>query len=114
MRYGDKTEVVYEIEPNIDAYIPPLIIQTIVENAFVHAFDFSNNQNILTLRIRRENQGILIEIIDNGRIVEEIIQYIYDSKPSGIDPKSTMEILDLIPGQTLKWHLQKEKGQWSK
>ena len=103
MRYGDKTEVVYEIEPNIDAYIPPLIIQTIVENAFVHAFDFSNNQNILTLRIRRENQGILIEIIHNGRgNSEEIIQYIYDSKPSGIDPKSTMKILDLIPGTNFK------------
>ena len=110
MRYGDKIEVIYEVESDINGYIPPLIVQTIVENTFMHAFDFSNKQNLLTIRIKKENKNVLIEIIDNGRgMSEEEIENIYQTKSTGMGLKSTMEVLALIPGS--KFKIKSIKGE---
>ena len=35
-RFGDKLTVLYNIDDNIDAKIPSLIIQPLVENAIIH------------------------------------------------------------------------------
>lgn len=66
MRYGEKIQVTYYIdEKAIDLYIPKLILQPIVENAFFHAFSNKDSGEI-KIFVSLINNELTCEIIDNG------------------------------------------------
>lgn len=56
-----------------DALIPPLILQPLVENALKHGFGSGSNieNGIIYVRINEEDQGIKIEVIDNGKGIDQ-------------------------------------------
>lgn len=55
-----------EIDDDLGALIPPLTLQTIVENVFKHAFVNFNKENILKIKIKKEKDFTRIVIEDNG------------------------------------------------
>lgn len=66
MRYGEKIQVTYYIDEDaMDLYIPKLILQPIVENAFFHAFS-NKDRGEIKIFVSLINNQLTCEIIDNG------------------------------------------------
>jgi len=57
------------IEPN-SAEIPPLLIQPIVENVFIHAFDKESIEPKISIEFSMQNGNILCKITDNGKGID--------------------------------------------
>jgi hypothetical protein len=67
IRFGDRLQIRYEIDEGCEnVAIPPLLLQTIVENAIKHGAAKTVGDAIVSIRIRDQNHSILIEIEDNG------------------------------------------------
>ena len=65
-RFGDKLEVEFNIDENVNCQIPPLILQPIVENAVKHGILPKRNGGKIIIGAVRENEGILLFVKDNG------------------------------------------------
>ena len=73
MRFGDRAKFIinYPEEHVKDILIPPMIIQPLIENVFVHAFSSSIKNPILEVNIYAENpivdaKTLYIDVKDNG------------------------------------------------
>jgi len=66
-RFGSRIEFYNEIdEAALDIMIPRIIIQPIVENAFIHGLQHLERNGEIHLNVRLEEQNICVEVIDNG------------------------------------------------
>ncbi len=66
-RYGDRFEVVIEIDPNItDLKIPKLIMQPIVENAIVHGIEDMVGNGLIEIKGSLDDGAVVLQVIDNG------------------------------------------------
>ena len=66
-RYGNTIKVIYNISSNTtDCKIIKFILQPIVENSILHAFEGYEDNNIITVSSRIENKALLLTIEDNG------------------------------------------------
>ncbi|NLC02952.1 MAG: response regulator, partial [Tissierellia bacterium] len=55
IRYGDKLQVEYDIEDNLSAMIPPLSLQTIIENSVNHGLAVKENGGKIKISAKRYN-----------------------------------------------------------
>ena len=67
-----KNKVIYMItvDKAIDTYeieIPPMLIEPLIENVFIHAFDNSFKDCKLDISFMLENEKIICNVIDNGK-----------------------------------------------
>ena len=68
LRYGDIFETVYNIDENVKyRRILKFLLQPIVENSILHAFEEDREHQILTIRVRSMQGFLKIEIGDNGK-----------------------------------------------
>ncbi|WP_413533669.1 histidine kinase [Empedobacter brevis] len=68
-RWQNKILFEIELDDQLDIYkikIPPMLIQPIIENAFVHAFDKNNLEPKIKLTLLLENNYLQLIIEDNG------------------------------------------------
>lgn len=65
-RFGDRItyNIICEVEK--DYLILPLIIQPVVENAFVHGVESSTVDGKIDIKIKRKGSDVVITVIDNG------------------------------------------------
>ncbi|MCP4438040.1 MAG: hypothetical protein GY810_03775 [Aureispira sp.] len=69
MRFEDKVEVVFDVEENLvnqEVYIPPLLIQPIVENSFKHGFLHKEEPGLLQVVLKKEGNYLYCKIVDDG------------------------------------------------
>lgn len=74
-RYGERLSYESSIDKTLLHYeVPKLILQPLVENAIYHGIDKSRKKGLIKLTIQREESGIYIEIMDNGKgmLAEEV------------------------------------------
>ena len=68
IRFQDRLSVNMDIEPQtLDARVPNLILQPIVENAIKHGISPRAAPGRISIRVRRANGLLEIEVEDNGR-----------------------------------------------
>ncbi|QJD88196.1 response regulator [Cohnella herbarum] len=65
-RFSDKLDVVQEVEKGVRVRLPPLSIQPLVENAVKHGLLGKAIGGTVRLRVARVEEGVLIEVKDNG------------------------------------------------
>lgn len=69
-RFNNKIKVEFKVDPSIDTYeveIPTMLLQTFVENVFVHAFPGSVTNPILNISFKLLSKDVLeCKIEDNG------------------------------------------------
>lgn len=65
MRFEERLNIVYDIEEK-DFYIPPLVVQPLVENAVKHGICKNEEGGTLTIKTRKREEDIVIAIIDDG------------------------------------------------
>lgn len=68
MRYGSLFDVLYHVpEKYKHIKIPVLLLQPILENSILYAFDEKEEKGLITISVREEEPYILITIRDNGK-----------------------------------------------
>jgi hypothetical protein len=103
LRFGNKVKVIFTVDDNVqessaEIFIPPLLIQPIIENSFRHGLFHLEKNGLLQIRLMLENGQLLCIIEDNGvgRIRSKQINEWKNKyhKSSGI--KSTQERLEIL------------------
>lgn len=66
-RFADRLLVRFDIQPEtLDAFVPNLILQPLVENAIKHGLAKKNAPGRIDVSARREGDKLLLEVRDNG------------------------------------------------
>ena len=67
-RFGDRLCIVRNIETGVmNALVPPLILQPLVENAIRHGIESREGGGTIMIRISRDTERLHLEIVDDGQ-----------------------------------------------
>jgi sensor histidine kinase YesM len=67
LRFGNRLQVRWEIDPDLtQVLIPPYLLQTLVENAFKHGLEQTEEDPVLSIRLRGEENRVWLQVSDNG------------------------------------------------
>ncbi|MGG1519313.1 sensor histidine kinase [Paenibacillus oryzisoli] len=67
VRFNERLEYSIEIEPEVYGhYAVKLILQPLVENSLLHGIERRRGNGVITVKARKEDDQIVIEISDNG------------------------------------------------
>lgn len=109
LRYGDLFETVYNIDEDVrHCRILKFLLQPIVENSILHAFEEDREHQILTIRAQAEKGCLKIEIGDNGKGFQEVEQSYTNKKLSGIGIMNIQERIRLMYGDKYSMNIQSE------
>lgn len=79
IRFGDRLELTQEIDAEtLDALVPNMILQPIVENAVKHGVSRIAKKGRIRMRTEQRNGTLLIEVRDNGPGLPEEIENVND------------------------------------
>ncbi|MEH7073110.1 sensor histidine kinase [Neobacillus drentensis] len=71
-RFGERITFETDIDDDcLDIQIPSLILQPLIENAFMHGVESYEENGVISLHIHRQNGRIYVEVIDNGAGMDE-------------------------------------------
>lgn len=116
VRFGDRMNVVWEVDDNINVKIPPITIQPLVENAVLHGVTSKSGGGTITIKVSRKESHIEISVADDGPgIPEHIRKRIENNKragDSGVGIYNTN--LRLIRSFGKGLHIESEEGQGTK
>lgn len=107
VRFGDLIQFRFRIDESaIDLMMPPLVLQPIVENSYIHGLSSKEDGGIITIQVLASATDTIIVIEDNGKgMTEEKIQTILCKEPkdeksnkglSGIGMRNVIERLELF------------------
>lgn len=67
MRHSTQFELLCNLPEEVLTYhIPKLLLQPIVENSIIHGFENTDNEGVIEISSRKEDQFMILSIIDNG------------------------------------------------
>jgi two-component system sensor histidine kinase YesM len=67
LRYGDRFDVEYVVPRHLlEARVPKLILQPVVENAIFHGIEPSERHGMIRISARCSNDHLVLEVADNG------------------------------------------------
>jgi Histidine kinase len=105
IRFGKKLNYSFDIQPDtLDKKIPPIVIQTLAENAIKHAISRSIEGGRVEIKSFLENDNLIIEVINSGQLAEAPPQYLgqkdtnSEVKKSGIGIENTRRRLAMLYG----------------
>jgi two-component system LytT family sensor kinase len=110
VRFGhEKLQVRKEISPDtLDVVVPSMILQPLVENAIRHGIGPKIEGGTVTLRARRKNGRLAVEVIDDGvGIPADRQPEIFDS---GIGISNVRERLKVLYGQEFSFAIESQPG----
>jgi two-component system LytT family sensor kinase len=107
MRLGDRLELTWKIDPAVlEARVPSLILQPIVENAIQHGIAVSSHRGRLEITASRVDEQLRLEVRDNGRGLSAAGH----TSESGIGLANTRERLDRLYGSRSSLQLTNDQG----
>lgn len=99
LRFGDLFETVYNIDEDVkQCQILKFLLQPIVENSILHAFEEDKEHQILTIRIQAKNGFLKIEVGDNGKGFVPAKEEAKNKKLSGIGMANIAQRIQLMYG----------------
>ena len=83
-RFGDKLTVLYDIDENIDAKIPSLTIQPLVENAIIHGIRKNGGCGTVIIGVKKEDGYTRVWVENDGITIDlDIIKKVYSGEMPG-------------------------------
>jgi len=80
-RFGDRLEVVWEVDEDLQFMIPALSLQPLVENAITHGIMKQESSGKITIRIHNRDTSAEISVADDGvGITNDVLQHIRKRK----------------------------------
>jgi sensor histidine kinase YesM len=70
-RFGKRLQIVYDIDDNVDCMLPPLVIQTLVENLVQHGLEGRKHGGTVRIGVHSEKSFIVISVEDDGVGISE-------------------------------------------
>ncbi|MNZ81921.1 Sensor histidine kinase YpdA [compost metagenome] len=108
VRFEERLTIVWEVEADIDLYMPPLTLQPLVENAVKHGLLSRASGGTLLIRIARMSGGTLFEVKDDGKGMDaDKVSQLLDSSrrgKAGIGLLNTDRRLKQLFGKGLSIH----------
>lgn len=110
VRFQDRLRIEYDIDSEIlDALVPSLILQPLVENAIKHGFSKRPDEGRITLSCRKEGDfHILLRVHDDGQGSPRSEQSLLSA---GIGLKNTKDRLQLIYRDDCQFNIRTGAGQ---
>ena len=103
MRFGDRLSVTMAIDPNVvDARVPVLLLQPIVENAIKHGASDDDGTTTIIVRASRENGQLRLSVQDRGPGP--------DGTPEGVGLRNTRQRLRALYGDATTLVLRQADG----
>ncbi|MCM3173803.1 ATP-binding protein [Paenibacillus sp. MER 99-2] len=113
-RFEERLVVLYDVEPGIRLYIPPLSIQPLVENAIRHGVMERASGGTVSLKIANTGDHILVQVEDNGvGISPERLAQVQSGRtegPGGVGLKNINRRLTSLYGTGLEIESHLGKG----
>lgn len=107
-RFQDRLTVRMEVEPKaLDACVPNLILQPLVENAIRHGIAPRAAPGLIEIRARRENGMVQLEVCDNGAGLNASSS---ESLMKGIGLSNTRARLEQLYGASHRFELHDREG----
>lgn len=79
-RFGEKLNVIYDIDEDIDIKIPSLIIQPLVENAIIHGIRQNGGSGCVIIGVKKDSNKAKIWVENDGVTIEKsIIDRVYNN-----------------------------------
>lgn len=104
-RFGNRLDIVWEVDEDISLLLPPLSIQPLAENAIRHGIMNRIHGGTLCIRIQQREDGTEIAIIDDGvgMSLEELDRLLspHQEQDSGIGLRNTDRRLKQVYGKGL-------------
>ncbi|UOW68639.1 sensor histidine kinase [Paraclostridium bifermentans] len=72
-RFGDKLNVIYDIDEDVNIKIPSLIIQPLVENAIIHGIRANGGHGTVKISVKNKANKIYISVENDGVTIDEDI-----------------------------------------
>lgn len=99
-RYEERLRTEFEIHPDSNLFLlPPLMLQTLVENGIKHGISNLKKGGVITLRTKIFDDHMKIEIINSGQLKNGY------NHSEGIGLKNTAKRLDLLYGDNSKFEI---------
>ena len=104
-RFEDRLQVRFDIEPEVmDALVPMLLLQPLVENAIKHGINQMEDQGIISIKARLEDAQLHLEVKDNGPGIRPSNG---KKQPSnGIGLRNTLERLETLYGANQRFSVE--------
>ena len=111
LRYGDLFETVYNIDEEVkDCKILKFLLQPIVENSILHAFEEDREHQLLTIRAQKYHHYLKISIGDNGKGFKPKEHKNTNRNLSGIGIDNISERIRLMYGEKYSMQIQSSIG----
>ena len=72
-RFGDKLTVIYDIDDEVNCFLPSLLIQPLVENAIVHGIQRSKGKGVVTISVTESGNRVRIGVRDTGPGIDPLV-----------------------------------------
>lgn len=120
-RFSDKLTIQYDVDDDaLQAKIPPMTLQPIVENAIKHGVKQLRSDSYIFIEIKREHDVVQIAIRDNGtgiskaRLKEIGNEKVLSETGTGIGLSNVNRRLQMMYGDNMKVHIESEEGKGTK
>nr|6SWJ_A Chain A, Histidine kinase [Geobacillus stearothermophilus]6SWK_A Chain A, Histidine kinase [Geobacillus stearothermophilus] len=91
-RFFDRIKFSLEAEPScLDQPIPPLTLQPLIENAFIHGIETYEQGAELSVSVFAENGRVVVEVRDNGVGMDEQVKAELEALIRGEEPRTRRE-----------------------
>lgn len=111
VRFGDRLEVVYDIDEDIDITVPCLIFQPLVENAVKHGLKGNIKGVKIDIVVRKTDDNIIMLVKDNGKGIDEDTRVkLLKQESSGVGINNTSKRLKLYYNTDLIIKSAKNEG----
>ena len=105
-RFQDRLTVRYAVDPDtLDAEVPRLILQPLVENAIKHGVSPRSGAGIVEISSRREGDAVWLEVRDNGDGLGGRTQL-----RSGVGLANTRDRLECLYGDAQRLEFSEDRG----
>jgi two-component system LytT family sensor kinase len=108
IRFEERLKAEFDIHPDSHKfYVPPLMIQTLVENGIKHGISKLTAGGIIQMKTVVENNLLKIRIRNSGRLINGEI-----SSKDGLGIKNTVQRLKLIYGEDASFRIVNENNSF--
>ena len=111
IRFHDRLAVEWDIDPQaLEARVPNLILQPLVENAMRHAVDSISGTSRIQIVARLQNDQVLMEVRDDGKDLKKISG---QNGAAGLGLKNTRARLSELYGEDYSFSLSRRENEWT-
>lgn len=111
IRFHDRLAVEWDIDPRaLEAQVPNLILQPLVENAMRHAVDSNSGTSRIQIVAHLQNAQVLMEVRDDGKDAKKLSG---QNGAAGLGLKNTRARLSELYGEDYSFSLSRGENGWT-